>query len=173
MPTDASLLQRLGHLERAQRRLQRLVLVLLLALVAALLLGATTDRALEGHSLKLTDDSGHVRVLLTAANGLSVLDASGAPRAVLGVDGEGPGLVLYGENSRAILNVNQDGPALAFTGPRGGLRAILALVKGDPGLVFYDAAEHERLELTVRGGAARGALRAVDGAPLWQAPAAP
>ncbi|MEO8605192.1 MAG: hypothetical protein ABI629_21670 [bacterium] len=173
MPIDASLHDRLAHLERSQRRLQRIVLALIVTLAATLLIGAADERALEGRSLKLTDDAGHVRVLLTANNGVSLLDANGTPRAVLSIDGDGPGLVLSGATSRAILNINQDGPALAFTGTGGRLRSILAVVKGDPGLVFFDADEHERVELAVRGSAPHAALRNANGSAAWQAPAAP
>jgi len=173
MSSDASLQQRLAQLERSQRRLHRIVLGLSVGLAGALFLGAVDDRALEGHSLKLTDADGHVRVLLTATSGLSVLDPSGTPRVVLGVDADGSGLVLSGDNSRAILSVNRDGPALTYTGAAGHLRAILALMKGDPGLVFFDAEEQERLALAVHASAAQMLLRKADGAPAWQVPAAP
>jgi len=170
MPDDP-LARRLLALERAHRRLRRAVGALLLVLLGAALLGAADDGILRGRSLQLRDDQGRVRVLLAAATGLSILDTGGAPRAVLGLDGEGPGLVLYGDASRAILNVNRDGPALAFTGARGKLHAIFATVRGEPGLVFFDAQERERLQLAVRGGGGRGELRAADGAVSWRAPA--
>jgi len=170
MPTDESLIERVTGLERAHRRLRRVTAALVLGLATTLLLGAAADRTLEGRTLKLTDDQGRVRVLLTTTTGLSFLDAEGRPRAVFGLDADGPGLVLYGESSRAILNLNRDGPALAFTGPRGALRAILALVKGDPGLVFFDAQERERLQLAVRDGGARGELRTADGGAVWRVP---
>lgn len=171
-PADVA--ARLAALERAQRRLRGLVFALACAVIAALLVGAGDDGALTGRALKLLDDQGRVRVLLTPASGLSFLDAGGRPRAVLGLDADGaPGLVLSGDGSRAILNVNRDGPALTLTGERGVLRAILALVQGQPGLVFFDGAERERLHLAVdAAGSGQGLLRAADGGTTWQVPAA-
>lgn len=164
---------RLAALERSQRRLRALVGALVLALLSALLVGAGDDGVVTGRSLKLLDDQGRVRVLLTPASGLSFLDGAGKARAILGLDGDGgPGLVLYGDGSRAILNVNRDGPALSLTGARGGLRAILALVKGQPGLVFFDEQERERVHLAVAGGSGHGQLRDADGDTSWQVPAA-
>ncbi|MDX2165854.1 MAG: hypothetical protein SF182_02280 [Deltaproteobacteria bacterium] len=172
MPTDESLSERVIRLERAQRRLHLLVTTLGLLLLATVVLGATGagDGVLRGRSLQLTDDQERVRVLLSATAGVSLLGPDGAPRAVLSLDGSGPGLVLYGSDSRAILNINPDGPALAFTAARGGLRAILASVRGAPGLVFFDAEERERLHLAVGADGARAALRGADGAVLWQQP---
>ena len=145
---------RLARLERAHRRLQRVTGAALLLLAATVLVAATTaPRSLELNALKIVDGNGKARVLLTAATGVSILDAEGRPRASLAVDGQGPGLVLYGEkdDGRAILNVNADGPALAFTGAQGALRAILALVAEGPGLVLYDEHSHDRAVLAVRG----------------------
>jgi hypothetical protein len=168
----AAVAARLAALERSHRRLRGLVLGLALALVTAVLLGAGDDGVVTGRTLKLLDDQGRVRVLLTPASGLSFLDAKGGARAILGLDGEGaPGLVLYGDASRAILNVNRDGPALALTGERGVLRAVLALVKGEPGLVFLDGEERERVHLAVEAGSGHGMLRAADGATTWRVPA--
>jgi hypothetical protein len=173
MPSEASMQERLSQLERSQRRLRRVVLGLVVGLAGAWCVAAVDDRPLEGHALKLTDADGRVRVVLTASNGLSLLDAGGTPRVALGVDADGPGLVLSGDASRAILSVNADGPALTYTGAAGRLRAILALVKGDPGLVFFDADERERLALAVRGAAPQMALRNADGGTTWQMPARP
>ncbi len=172
MRTDESLTERVLRLERSQRRLHRLVAVLGLALGAAVLLGATAgdDHILRGRTLQLKDDQDRVRVLLSDNGGLSLLDADGAPRAVLSLDGSGPGLVLYGPDSRAILNVNPDGPALTFTAARGSLRAIFASLRGEPGLVFFDKEERERLHFTVGGGGARGELRGADGDAFWHQP---
>lgn len=171
MSSDA-LAARLAALERSQRRLRHLVLALVLALLAGLLVGAGDDGVLVGRTLKLLDEQGRVRVLATPASGLSFLDADGKARAILGLDGAGgPGLVLYGDGSRAILNVNRDGPALTMTGERGVLRAILALVKGQPGLVFFDAAERERVHLAVDGGSGHGLLRDAEGGISWRVPA--
>jgi len=170
MPPDA-IAARLAALERSHRRLRGLVAALGLALLAALLAGAGNDGVLTGRTLKVLDDQGKVRVLVTPATGISFLDAAGRTRASLGLDQDGtPGLVLNGDDSRAILNVNHDGPALAMTGERGALRAILALVKGEPGLVFFDAKERERARLAVADGNGSALLRDADGGTTWRMP---
>ena len=166
----AALAERLAHLERAHHRLKRLCLSAFLLLAAALSIAATSNLALEGTSLKLLDATGKVRILMSPASGLSFLDDRGKARAILGIDGEGPGLVLYGDTNRAILNVNHDGPALAFTGSRGTLRAIFALVPDGPGLVLFDGAQRERAQISVRGSAGAIAVLGDDGRPLWHAP---
>jgi len=169
-PSEPTLVKRLETLERANRRLQRVALAALLLLTATALIAATDARSIEGTSFKLLDAEGKVRILMTAASGLSFLDANGTTRAILGLDGEGPGLVLYGDTSRAILNVNHDGPALAFTGTHGALRAVFGLVHNDPGLVLLDGEQRERAQLSVHGAAGAIALLGDDGKPLWQAP---
>ena len=170
MSSDA-LAARLAVLERSHRRLRALVAALGLSLAAVLLLGAGSDGALEGRSLKLLDDEGRLRVLLTTNAGLSFHDASGRAAAVLSLDASGaPGLVLNGDKSRAILNVNADGPALTFMGERGALRAVLGLVKSQPGLVFFDNEERERARLAVVDGSGQGFLRDADGGTTWRKP---
>lgn len=170
MPSTDPILERIARLERSQRRLRGVLAAVVLSVVASALLGAGDGGVVRGHSLQLTDEQDRVRVLLSPQAGLSLLAPDGAPRAVLSLDGSGPGLVLYGSDSRAILNINQDGPALAFTGPRGSLRAVLASVRGEPGLVFFDSAEQGRLQLAVRGGAAHAELRDRDGDVDWRVP---
>ncbi len=168
--SSVALAERLARLERAHHRVKRLTLSAFLLLAAATLIAARSSSTLEGTSLKLLDAQGKVRILMSPASGLSFLDDRGKPRAILGVDGEGPGLVLYGDTSRAILNVNHDGPALAFTGARGTLRAVFALVPDGPGLVLYDGEQRERAQVSVRGGAGAIAVLGDDGRPVWHAP---
>jgi hypothetical protein len=168
-PSDPMLAARLEVLERSHRRLKLLFLTAFALLAATILLAATDERSLEGTSFKLLDAGGKVRVLMTAASGLSLLDETGKARAILSVDAEGPGLVLYGNTSRAILNINHDGPALAFTA-KDAVRAVFGVVQNEPGLVLFDGNERERAQLTVRGN--RGALALIgdDGRPLWPVP---
>jgi hypothetical protein len=170
MPTD-DITARLATLERAHRRLRRLVGVLILALLATFLVGAATDGVLVGRTLKLLDEQGRVRVLVSASTGISFVDTKGRTRGSLGLDGEGaPGLVLNGDASRAVLNVNRDGPALTLIGDRGALRAILALVSDQPGLAFFDGEEHERARIGVVDGNGRAFVRGADGGMTWRAP---
>lgn len=169
--SPAAVADRLAALERAHRRLRALVAALTLALLAALLLGAGGDGVLTGRALKLLDAQGRLRLLLTASTGVSFLDAAGRTRASLGLDPDGaPGLVLNGADSRAILNVDGAGPALTLTGAGGKLRAVLALVDGQPGLVFLDGEERERARFSVAAGGGRGLLRDADGGTTWRVP---
>jgi hypothetical protein len=170
MAPDA-LADRLAALERSQRRLRAAITVLALGLATAVLLGAADDGVLSGRTLKLLDEQGRVRVLLTTRTGLSLLDETGRPRASLGLETDGaPALLLNGDASRVILGVNGDGPALALTGARGVLRAVFALVRDQPGLVFFDAQERERARIAVEADSGRGVLRAAGGEATWQVP---
>src|SRR5262245_11613710 len=93
---DSSPVQRLAELGSPHRRLQRLTLGRAALLIGTAVFAAATptSRTLEIETLKLVDGQGKLRGLLTAASGLSIIDPSGRPRAVLGIDAEGPGLVL-------------------------------------------------------------------------------
>lgn len=168
--SPAAVADRLAALERAHRRLRALVAALTLALLAALLLGAGGDGVLTGRALKLLDAQGRLRLLLTASTGVSFLDAAGRTRASLGLDPDGAGPALNGADSRAILNVDGAGPALTLTGAGGKLRAVLALVDGQPGLVFLDGEERERARFSVAAGGGRGLLRDADGGTTWRVP---
>ncbi|MBX3024598.1 hypothetical protein KF840_06785 [bacterium] len=166
-----ALAARLAALERAQRRHRILLVGLTLVLAATLLVGAGDDGVLSGRTLKLLDDQGRVRALLTTNSGLSFFDGAGRPRANIGLEADGtPAVVLNGEASRMILNVTGDGPALTLTGGRAALRAVLGLVNDQPGLVFFDGQERERVRISVADGSGRGLLRAADGATTWQVP---
>lgn len=168
-----TLAERLAALERAHRRLRRVTLALGAILAAGVLAGAgaASDAILKGRTLQLVDAEGRMRILANAASGLSFLGADGKVRAILGLDGEDtPGLVLYGNDSRAILNVTANGPALSFTGSGGALRAIFATVDGDPGLVLYDAEQRERARIALRTGSGQIALLGPDGMTRWSEP---
>lgn len=168
-----TLAERLAALERAHRRLRRVTLALGAILAAGVLAGAgaASDAILKGRTLQLVDAEGRMRILANAASGLSFLGADGKVRAILGLDGEDtPGLVLYGNDSRAILNVTASGPALSFTGSGGALRAIFATVDGDPGLVLYDAEQRERARIALRTGSGQIALLGPDGMTRWSEP---
>jgi len=171
--TQAALVERLEHLERAQRRLGRLIVCAALVLTSAFLMGAKGERAVEATSFRLVDEQGRVRILMTVSSGLSFLDEEGRGRAILGVNREGPGLALYGDagKSGAILNVNKNGPALAFAGENGTTRAILAaLRKEGAGLVLYNEQGEERAGLAVREEAGMLALADAKGQSIWSMP---
>jgi hypothetical protein len=168
--SDDDLLVRIARLEHSQRRLQRFGIGTVLVLAAVVAWLVVARRAIEASSLRLVDDQGRVRVLLTVASGLSFLDADGKARAILGVDQQGPGLALFGDQSRAILNVSANGPALVYTGALGKVRSIFTLLPDGPGLVLYDAQEQERAAVAVHDDGPHLQLLGADGKETWAAP---
>ncbi len=69
-----------------------------------------------------------------------LVDGKGKPRAILGMNKEGPGLALLDEkgNARASLGLTEVGPVLALLGEGGNSRAILRVTKEGPGLALLN-----------------------------------
>src|SRR5512134_2752458 len=105
---------RVAALERSNRRLKAALSAFVASAAACATLAMAGDHTIEARRVHLLDDNGKPRVLLSVRAGLSMLDEKGRPRVVLSIDGEGPGLALYGETSQVgmIANINRDGPAL-------------------------------------------------------------
>jgi len=166
--------QRIAALERANRHLTRLVLVLLIPAAALVLLGAgkVPPGTAVAKSIHVVDENGKVRILINPRAGISLLDKEGRPRAVLSVDDTGPGLAMYGTSSKAgtILNVNDDGPALAMRAIDGSTRALLAEIAAGPALILSDANERERLALMQRGDRTDATVIDRSGKIVWRAP---
>lgn len=117
--------QRLLELEHKWSRakwLNRMVMVLLLLVIAAIVAGISRD------SRTIT------------ARAFSVVDQNGKERALLGLIKQGPGLTLSDENGklRAALTAEKDGPRLALYDENGEVRAGLAAVKEGTGLYLYE-----------------------------------
>jgi len=106
--TTANMLQRLGRLERENRRLKISGAILLLALAAVGAMGQGLPKAVpkvvEAERFVLRDTRGKILATLgTEAAGLLALvlsDQNGKTRAGLGVGTSGPSLVLRDENSK-------------------------------------------------------------------------
>ena len=167
--------RRVADLERSRRRLRAATMGLVGMLLALASLGASQNSAaappavggagaagrveretIVAEALHLVDDRGALRILISARAGISMLDERGRPRAVLSIDSTGPGLLLYGETSKAggSLTVNRDGPALALRDNDGNTRALLAAIDAGPALILSDERERERVALMQRGSAA-------------------
>jgi hypothetical protein len=75
----------------------------------------------------------------TRAKGFVLVDEKGKPRAILGMNKEGPGLALLDEKgqARATMGLTEVGPVLALLG-EGNSRAILRMTKEGPGLALLD-----------------------------------
>ncbi|MFN8644623.1 MAG: hypothetical protein U0802_24275 [Candidatus Binatia bacterium] len=174
MSPDA-LAARLAALERSHRRLRGVVAALTLALLAALLLGAGSDGVLSGRTLKLLDEQGKLRVLLTASTGVSFLDAAGRTRASLGLDqatAPRPGALRRRQPRHPQRQPRRPGAGDDRRARRPARHHPRPRVKGQPGLVFFlDGEERERVHFDVVEGTGQGLLRAADGGTTWQMPA--
>ena len=169
--TLVSLAARVSMLERSNRNHKVILSVLVAAAAACATLAAAGDQIVTARAVHLLDDDGKPRVLLSVRAGLSILDAQRRPRAVLSLDGEGPGLALYGETSQVgmIANVNRDGPALTMRDNQGRTRAMLAAIDQGPGLILWDTKDRESAALVVHGSG--GSLTLADsGRTKWHAP---
>ena len=67
-------------------------------------------------------------------------DENGKPRAELGVDKDGPRLMLMDENGnhRVELGVDKDGSGLSLSDENGNIRAGIVVSKDGPGLALLD-----------------------------------
>jgi hypothetical protein len=108
--------QRIGALERQNRRLRHGLGITILLAAAAVLLGAAQGPAdIDVTRLRLFDAAGKVRGVMSVSNGgpaLILLDDAGKPRAQMGVVADGsPAVILYDANGkpRAHLGVVKDG----------------------------------------------------------------
>jgi hypothetical protein len=138
MPSESltleALTRRLEDLERAHRRLQRALGVIVIAAAGLLLMGQATDRVtaatliardVETQRLMIRDATGKIRALLDADTAgpvsLTLSDRNGRERASLGVGlAGGVGLVLRDQEgaTRAALGVSPQGRV--FHLPKGG-----------------------------------------------------
>lgn len=170
--TLAALSDRVATLERSNRRLRAVVSTIAAAATAFATLAMAGDQVITAREVRLTDDSGKPRVLLSVRAGLSMLDAQSRPRVVLSVDNDGPGLALYGESSRVgmIANVNHDGPALNMRDNKGRVRAMLAAIDEGPGLIFWNSNEEESAALISRDSGGSLMLADSHGQSKWRAP---
>jgi hypothetical protein len=95
-PTLDVLAQRLDRLERENRRLKITGALALLGLISVALMGQAvlSDAPLvEAQTFYVRDKAGRVRAML-GADGLSLMDATGAVRVAVSATGDAPGLSL-------------------------------------------------------------------------------
>ena len=86
----------------------------------------------------MTTDQKSFKVI--RANRFVLEDANGKERAVLGMDGNTPELVLFGENEniRLSINVGEDGPGLVLYGDNGEFCLGICVADDGRGLVLFD-----------------------------------
>jgi hypothetical protein len=171
-PPLAALTDRIAALERSNRRFKVVGSMIAAVAMALATLAMAGDQIISAREVRLTDDAGKPRILLSVRSGLSMLDAQNHARIVLSVDGEGPGLALYGETSQVgmIANVNSDGPALNMRDNKGRVRAMLAAIDQGPGLIFWNSNEEESAALVSRESGASLMLADSHGQSKWRAP---
>lgn len=167
-----SLAHRIAVLERSNERLKSALWAMLALGIAFSSLAMAGDQVIKAKAIHLLDETGKPRVLLSVRAGLAMLDAQNRPRIVLSIDGEGPGLSLYGETSQVgmIANVNRDGPALAMRDNAGRTRALLTAIDEGPGLILWNANDQESAVLVSRGSGASLMLADGRGRSKWHAP---
>jgi hypothetical protein len=131
--SESAILARLDALEKKNRRLKSIGLLILLGIGAALTMAQTRAvRSLEGRKFVLKD-------------------AKGKRRAELGFFPERPELVFYdAEGARQVsIGVGADGPGLVIMGPRDERSAVLAQTAAGPALSMHAASGARRLNLSV------------------------
>ena len=106
-PELAAVVARLEKVERQNRRLKRVGVVVLALAVAGMVMGQAMPRAriVEAEEFVLRDAAGNVRAELVAFKdgpALTLLDENGKSRATLAVDKPGPRLSLHDENDKMI-----------------------------------------------------------------------
>jgi hypothetical protein len=123
--------ERLKRLGKENKRLRLLAWGVVVLAGGSLLLAASGVRARPPQLGRIVE-----------AERFVLRDASGKPRAVLGMDADEPGLWLYdaGGKPRAALAVTADRPGLALYDASGNARAALAVTAGGPALWLYDKA---------------------------------
>jgi hypothetical protein len=155
-----SLEERLGDLQRSNRRLRITIVALALvggALITMAQASPNSSEIVEARQFVLRDASGNVRAVLGStpegAVGLNLDDATGRMRVTLDVDYAGsPGLDLFDQSGkrRALISLGQH---------------------GEPGAGLYDAQEKLRTSLDIPSTNTPGlAFYHEDGKPAWGAP---
>ena len=158
-PTLHCLIQRVERVEKQNRSLRITGLAILLMGFTTLLMGqaAPENEAIEVEEIILRDESGHVRVLMSAVRGeprLSFFDTNEQSRAVLTLVDEEPRLLLLDAQGkqRAGLAVLKEEPELALLDRNERRRVWLSLERGLQGLLLRDRNGNERVRMGITGG---------------------
>ena len=95
-----TVMNRLVRLEKQNRRMKQLGVLVLIAVGSVLLMGQVpAKRTVEANEFMLKDTSGRLRAILDE-DGLSWLDANQKTRLMLGFWGAGPRILLLDENEK-------------------------------------------------------------------------
>ncbi len=135
-PTVGTLAQRLNIMERQNRRLKRMGMVILAGATVLTLMGqARLSRTVEAEKFILKDASGKVRAEIGMGEkgpALRFRAEDGKFRIGLGLVGDEHGLFLLDANERkqATLGVGSLGPALMLYDNKGKRRMVFGMSKG-------------------------------------------
>lgn len=140
--TNTEILERLGRLERENRRLKRLSGIALLAVAGIMLLAAVKPepQKITAREFQVLDSSG--RATVSISNGVvNILDPqSGLPRIAIGDVTSGvSGIWLFEENgSRRVQLPAGGGPEIALFDTAGKPRTMLRLTDSGPAIRLSD-----------------------------------
>ncbi len=136
---ERGLAEATAELSRLRQRNRRLLRggFLVAGLVALAFILLDTGRPVQARKGATTAHTVHKE---SGAKRFVVVDDKGKPRAILGMNQEGPGLALLDEkgNVRASLGLTEAGPVLALLDEEGRSRAVLRATKEGPGLALLD-----------------------------------
>src|SRR6266478_2186860 len=154
------IVQRLGNLERSNRRLKYLVSAVTVAF--CLLVGwprqkvdaavGQSSQVIEAQGLRIKDVSGRVRAEIRTNEdtaGLLLYAPNGEQQAAI-MAGPVAGVNLSGPNGKRVgLVLTNDGISLGFYDPNKVVRAFLAVTNDGPSLSLYDPSGNARTSLSL------------------------
>lgn len=167
--TSDRLEERIEHLERQNRQMRLIALLLCSFIAACFAMGAiqkpqspTTSKVVRTERLEIIGPDGKINALLAIENGapmLKLYDNKKKERLTLGVSDGEPGLAVLRANGKPAIVMDvfereygtEPEPALVFYDIKGKPRAemMLVAVDEDPELNMYDQKEKLKVELSV------------------------
>jgi hypothetical protein len=144
---EGAILLRLEKLERQNRAMKRIGLAALLCVGAFFWMGqarVTISKTVESRSFSLRDPKGKKKAELSLTLGrpaLQFFDDAEQVVVSVGVDEDGRGMVVYGQNERrqAAFVLGDTGPVLSMFGPDGGKRMNLSVTPQGPAIGLLGA----------------------------------
>jgi hypothetical protein len=134
------LVDRVRKLEIQNRRIKSMILLILLCLGAVLFMAqARSSRGIEGRRFTLKDIKGRKRAELAMSVDhpvLSFYDAAGKALLDIGVDDDGPGMVLFGAANQkaAVVSSTENGPILSLYSRTGARRLNISVMSQGPAI---------------------------------------
>ena len=164
-PDLQAVVERLEKVERQNHRLRLAGAVALLLIGAVVLVGATTPKNTDHSTSDFKFKSVEVEKLV-------VRDKQGETRALLVVDKDGPGLMLYDSQgeTRTSLTVDEAGPKLRLLDAKGRTRFGVGVLKDESIGALIDAKDETGDTLGIAENGPRLILCNENEKIIWQAP---